>query len=489
MKRVTSAERTSSRNSILHSFLTGILVLAIWLSAAPQTFAAAPLTAKEADEVFASLSSGKRVEAEEMSYRKPEEPTVYLTFDDGPSAFTPQVLDVLKEEEVRATFFVLGEQAEARPHVVKRIVEEGHAIGNHSYNHVYKELYSNFGAYWEQLQRTEQILFDATGVRTPLVRAPGGTAGNFDAFYFYLLNRGGYSVFDWTIDSEDARKAGATAEDIAHTVAQGPFRHEVTVLMHDGPGHEQTLKALPKIIKLFKDQGYRFAPLSTEVKPAQFGVSKAKWQRGTSWSAFQQQLQAVEEHRPVWAAAGSVAEEAGAGSEVKPAPETALASGGIAAGGPDQLRLRTDYTTVDFRRDGFLFREERFIVPLRELVQPLGAEVVWEPGARTAVVRYGSSRTEYDLANCELRVYREQPQWDPSGHEAVTVIPLPEMELREGSLYVPLRSALELLGAQIVAYEPETDGHPATVRATFRQGLPLELGRLWAAAAKRSVPV
>lgn len=144
---------------------------------------------------------------------------------------------------------------------------------------------------------------------------------------------------------------------------------------------------------------------------------------------------------------------------------------------------------MDFRRDGFLFREERFIVPLRELVQPLGAEVVWEPGARTAVVRYGSSRTEYDLANCELRVYREQPQWDPSGHEAVTVIPLPEMELREGSLYVPLRSALELLGAQIVAYEPETDGHPATVRATFRQGLPLELGRLWAAAAKRSVPV
>lgn len=512
MKRVTSAERSSrsrnksgaksgnrrsnrnsrrsSRTSAWHTLLIVMLALAVWLSAAPQAIAAtAPLNAKEADTVFASLSAGKRAEPEETSYHKPPEPTVYLTFDDGPSKFTPQVLDVLKKEEVKATFFVLGDQAEVRPQVVKRIVEEGHAIGNHSYNHVYKELYSDFGAFWGQLQRTEQILLDTAGVRTSLVRAPGGTAGNFDAFYFYLLNHGGYSVFDWTIDSEDARRAGATAEDIVRTVAQGPFRHEVTVLLHDGAGHEQTLKALPAIIKLFKEKGYRFAPLSTEVEPAQFRIGKSKWPRGTTRSAFQQQLQAVEEHRLVWAADGSESGNTGASIAMQAAPDAALASGGQSMNGPERLRVRMDHTTVDFPPGGFLFRNERFVVPLRELTEPLGAEIVWQPEKRTASVRYGTYRTEYDLSRCELRVYRAQAPWGHPAHEPVTVIPLPDMELREGLLYVPLRSSLELLGARIVGYEPETDGLPATVRATFRPGLPLEPGRLGAAAAKLSAPV
>lgn len=103
--------------------------------------------------------------------------TVYLTFDDGPSDLTGQVLDILKKNKIGATFFVLGEQVKKYPQLISRIYEEGHAIGNHTYDHNYTELYQSFPAFWDQIKETEEEIHLITGERPQLVRAPGGRPG------------------------------------------------------------------------------------------------------------------------------------------------------------------------------------------------------------------------------------------------------------------------------------------------------------------------
>ncbi|MBP1992280.1 polysaccharide deacetylase [Paenibacillus eucommiae] len=246
---------------------------------------------------FKLLNEGKRQglqqEQQDKTYKIPEKPTVYLTFDDGPSKLTGPVLDLLQKENIKASFFVLGKEAQAHPELIRRIINEGHTIGNHSYDHIYKELYSDFSSFWEQLQRTEQILNDTAGVKPRLVRAPGGTFTNFDAYYYYYMDQAGYTVVDWNVDSGDSRKKNVPKGDIIEEVKKAPLKHEMTVLFHDGSGHEATLEALPEVIRYFKNKGYAFAPLSAEVKPVQFPLGKSKWNRTMSYAHFQELLTEV----------------------------------------------------------------------------------------------------------------------------------------------------------------------------------------------------
>ncbi|MET1168250.1 polysaccharide deacetylase family protein, partial [Bacillus velezensis] len=113
-----------------------------------------------------------------------QDKVVYLSFDDGPGNHTREVLDILRKEKVLATFFVLGEQAERYPELIRGLVEDGHALGNHTFNHQYEKLYSDFKVFWKQIKQTEEVLERITGFRPNLVRAPGGTYGHFDQSYF-----------------------------------------------------------------------------------------------------------------------------------------------------------------------------------------------------------------------------------------------------------------------------------------------------------------
>lgn len=210
-------------------------------------------------------------------------PVVYLTFDDGPSKWTPQVLDILAKEQVKATFFVLGQEAERRESVVKRIMREGHALGNHTYNHRYEELYRDFDGFWSQARKTDAILERITGKPVTLLRAPGGTYGNFDDHYFELLERAGYRIADWNVDSGDSRRKDVPAAEIVKTVKASKLSREVTVLMHDGAGHGESIKALPAIIAYYKAKGYRFAVLDEQAKLVTFRTGPDKWHR--SWTA------------------------------------------------------------------------------------------------------------------------------------------------------------------------------------------------------------
>ncbi len=192
----------------------------------------------------------------------PDGQIVYLTFDDGPDdKNTPAILDILKLENVPATFYVLGEMVERNPEVLKRIFEEGHAIGNHSYNHNYSELYASPWAFMEQIIKTDEIIQSCIGVRPLIIRAPGGAAGAFNANYWEMLKTMGYVEHDWNIVTQDATRqrpnASTQINNILRQLGSNPPRN-VILLMHSNAGKEETVKALPEIIKLFKDWGYQF---------------------------------------------------------------------------------------------------------------------------------------------------------------------------------------------------------------------------------------
>jgi peptidoglycan/xylan/chitin deacetylase (PgdA/CDA1 family) len=198
--------------------------------------------------------------------------TVYLTFDDGPDpAVTPAILAILRQADVRATFFVVGRQAEKSPATLRQIHAAGHAIGNHTYNHVYRDLYRSPAAYTAQLRRTDDIIMQILGVRPRISRAPGGTAGSFTAEYWAALAGDGYREIGWNVNSGDASRAKAaqiTATVVRQMDSQKFLWSHAIVLMHDGRGHEETVRALPAIIKYFKDRGFDFRVVNLETPPA-----------------------------------------------------------------------------------------------------------------------------------------------------------------------------------------------------------------------------
>ncbi|MBQ9441645.1 MAG: polysaccharide deacetylase [Selenomonadaceae bacterium] len=194
------------------------------------------------------------------------ESVVYLTFDDGPDdKITPQILDVLKQEEVKATFFVLGVNVETYPDVLKRIFNEGHAIGNHSYDHIYKKLYKSPWDFAQEMTKTDEIIQAYIGVRPLIIRAPGGVAGAFDANYWEMTRAMGYAEYDWNTSTEDATPQAPNASTQINNVLQqlgdNP-PHTVILLMHSKDGKEETVKALPDLIHMFRDWGYKFGVIT-----------------------------------------------------------------------------------------------------------------------------------------------------------------------------------------------------------------------------------
>ncbi|MBH5318968.1 polysaccharide deacetylase [Paenibacillus sp. GSMTC-2017] len=228
-----------------------------------------------------------------LVFNKPQEgKIIYLTFDDGPSKHTPEVLDILRQEDVRATFFLLGEHVLQNPSIAKRIVEEGHAVGNHSFNHKYDQLYGSFDKFADQIMQTDDAIYEATGIRTTLLRAPGGTHTNFDQGYFDALSEAGYRVHDWNVDSGDSKRRGVPAGEIIVNVKSSKLPNTLNVLLHDSVGHEQSVKALPEIISYYKGLGYRFEILNENVKPMQFQTAKRlKWERDPVTNRQQKKLQ------------------------------------------------------------------------------------------------------------------------------------------------------------------------------------------------------
>lgn len=190
------------------------------------------------------------------------ESTVYLTFDDGPDdKITPQVLDILKAEGVKATFYVCGNMVDANPEVLRRMFNEGHAIGNHSYNHDYNQIYASPWSFMEQVIKTDESIKSIIGVRPFIVRAPGGAGSMFTANYYSMVDDCGYVEHDWNVLTEDATPSRPNASDQVNNVlkylGEQPPR-TVILLMHCNGDKAETVKALPEIIHFLRDWGYKF---------------------------------------------------------------------------------------------------------------------------------------------------------------------------------------------------------------------------------------
>ncbi len=193
--------------------------------------------------------------------------TVYLTFDDGPSPYTSEILDILDQYGVKATFFVVNGKYNS---VMKDIVNRGHKIGLHCYRHVYSEIYASDEAYFADLQKISDVVKKETGVTADIMRFPGGGSNTVSKKYSKgIMTRltkevveKGYAYFDWNCSNGDADGANTVAKQLEFCSQFPKGAKNVVVLMHDSK--EITKESLPKIIEYFKSCEMTFGVLEKD---------------------------------------------------------------------------------------------------------------------------------------------------------------------------------------------------------------------------------
>ena len=200
---------------------------------------------------------------------------VYLTFDDGPSSNTDQILDILKDYDVKATFFVVGKTDERSVKAYQRIVEEGHTLAMHSYSHRYDEIYESKEAFARDLNSLQEYLYETTGVWPRIYRFPGGSSNtvskvDMQELIEYLTDIG-ITYFDWNVASGDAVSRTLPAETIVNNCLSGIEKQkESVILMHDASNKGTTIEALPQIIEAIQEQGdAELLPITDETVPVQ----------------------------------------------------------------------------------------------------------------------------------------------------------------------------------------------------------------------------
>lgn len=192
-----------------------------------------------------------------------ERKIAYISFDDGPSNVTPKILDTLKEYEAKATFFIIaGNVKEEEIDILKRIIDEGHSIGIHTYSHKYSDIYSSVEAYLEDFYKVYQLIYEATGVKTKIFRFPWGSSNTYNKKIknelITEMERRGFSYFDWNVSAEDSIGNPSQAS-IKKNILKDLDRFDAPiVLMHDSAINNNTAKILPEILKIMKDKGYVF---------------------------------------------------------------------------------------------------------------------------------------------------------------------------------------------------------------------------------------
>ncbi|WP_026516303.1 polysaccharide deacetylase family protein [Butyrivibrio sp. MC2021] len=199
---------------------------------------------------------------------------VYLTFDDGPSSSTDEILDILAQYDVKATFFVVGKPDSRYTDVYKRIVDEGHTLGMHSYSHKYSSLYESLDSFRADLDKLRVFLYETTGVWSRYYRFPGGSSNSVSkadmAELATYLEGQEVTFFDWNISAGDD-KSGANKDTIYNNIVNNVprFKHCI-VLMHDSADKKSTVEALPEIIEAIQAMDDTvIVPITNDTLPVQ----------------------------------------------------------------------------------------------------------------------------------------------------------------------------------------------------------------------------
>ncbi|MCI9081935.1 MAG: polysaccharide deacetylase [Lachnospiraceae bacterium] len=199
---------------------------------------------------------------------------VYLTFDDGPSENTARILDILKEHNVKATFFVTGNEEETAKELYRRIVDEGHTLGMHSFTHKYDVIYQSLDAYIEDMTHLQSYLEEVTGVTTNFIRFPGGSSNHVSNVDMHELiryvNEQGFTYFDWNVASGDATSQVYTPDELVQNVINDVVKYDTSVvLMHDSSAKGTTVEALAPMIDQLQEMGAELLPIDETTKPVQ----------------------------------------------------------------------------------------------------------------------------------------------------------------------------------------------------------------------------
>lgn len=202
--------------------------------------------------------------------------TVYLTFDDGPSQQTIEILNILKKNNVKATFFVIGKTDKKSKEIMKQIVDDGNTIGIHSYTHDYNKIYSSVEAFLKDFDDMYSLIYEATGVKPGIYRFPGGSINTYDSTIYKdiieEMNRRGFTYYDWNVSASDI-DTDATEKSIYNNVISEVQQHSTSiVLFHDNGTKSQTAYSLDKIIANLKNHGYSLEELSNKTEPIIFKI-------------------------------------------------------------------------------------------------------------------------------------------------------------------------------------------------------------------------
>ncbi len=183
----------------------------------------------------------------------------YLTFDDGPGKYTAELLDILKQQDVKVTFFLTGKNVKAYPDLVKREKTEGHYVVMHSMTHDFKKLYIN-GNYVNEMTTNQNLIANIIREKPQLTRPPYGSMPGLNEELRNKVVDSRFKVWDWTIDSLDWKynnvPIGSASMNIAQNVLTNATKSQEVILMHDI--HPQAVAAVPAIIKGLKEKGYEF---------------------------------------------------------------------------------------------------------------------------------------------------------------------------------------------------------------------------------------
>ena len=197
---------------------------------------------------------------------KGDEKIAYLTFDDGPTtAVTPKILDILKEEDIKATFFVIGKYVESHPEIVKRAYEEGHYIANHGYDHNNTNLYKSSESFIEEVKKTDSAIGNAIGVENYCARVfrfPNGFMSSQNKTKkkeaVTLLEKMNYTYIDWNCLNNDSIQKYSDIQLLNNLKKSAENKNTLVVLMHDTKDVNDSSLVLKDSISYLRDQGYEF---------------------------------------------------------------------------------------------------------------------------------------------------------------------------------------------------------------------------------------
>ncbi len=224
------------------------------------------------EDLFAQVTTG--IDTPENLAGEGDVREVYLTFNCEPGSNTNAILDILARYQVKASFFVVGSEEEADKAIYKRIVDEGHTLGMHSYSNQYSLIYSSTEEFIQDFEKLSDYLFEVTGVRSRFYRFPGGSGNQISDVnmvkFAYELNQRQITYFDWNVSAGDTTW-GYTKEEVVANVLNGVSGYKTSVvLLHDGDNKSATVEALGSLIEALQAQGMLVQPIDEDTKVIQY---------------------------------------------------------------------------------------------------------------------------------------------------------------------------------------------------------------------------